>query len=130
MEIILLVLVFLMFAPMIYGIFKYWWVLLLIIALFLIVAWRDQKDTIERLEKKVVRAEVVKSEPIVKRKAEKTGFSINYGKSISSRDYYRYRNVVTGYKVTFACYFEDGSSNLHTCNQGSREYNILIAKTK
>ena len=128
---ILLAIIFLLVCGAIYIAIAYWWVLLIVVGVALLVGllcWICWNDVLKQLEKTVVRTELINSEPIVERQAENTGFSVGYGRHISSREYYRYRNVITGYNITFRCYFNDGKVGARKCKEGSREYNILIAK--
>jgi hypothetical protein len=76
----------------------------------------------------VVAAEVVSREPITERVAENTGYTVGYSKYLSCHEHYRYKNVVTGYKVTFDVLFKDGSLETIVCNEGSKKYNVLINK--
>jgi Zn-dependent protease with chaperone function len=131
MEFVLL-LAFAIVVGVIYLLVQFWWVFLILLLLAVLAGmlyfWASRR-MLNRLKEEVIRAELINSEPIVERIAEKTGYSIGYGRYLSSREYFRYRDVVTGHKVKFACYYRNGEHNVRTCKKGSQEYNILISKT-
>jgi hypothetical protein len=116
-----------------WALIEYWWVLLIAAIVPLVVTivfLACSASETKRLETDVVEAKVISEEPIVERVAEKTGYSIGYGRYLSSRDYFRYKNVITGYKVKFAVQFKDGKHKLIECNKDSKEYSVLIFKVK
>lgn len=122
---ILLALAFLLLCGLIYVVIEFWWVLVIIIAVVGIVAlilWIAYNKSLDR----VVSAEIIGKEPIVERQAENTGYSIGYGRHLSSREYYRYRNVITGYEITFKVRYADGKQGIIKCRENSATYNKLI----
>lgn len=128
-----LILAFAIIVGVVYLLVQFWWVFLLLFVLLilgLIVYYFIHQRTLKRLQEEVVHAEIINSEPIVERVAEKTGYSIGYGRHLSSREYFRYKDVVTGHKIKFVCYYRNGEHDIRTCKQGSAEYNVLISKTK
>lgn len=73
---------------------------------------------------------VLDEKPIIKRKAENTGYTVSYGRGISSHEHYQYRDVITGYDVTFDVVWKDGRNEQIKCKKDSATYNRLIEKTK
>lgn len=129
--ILAILLLFLMVA--VYLLITNWWivvvaagVIVLVGGIVLIVSLCD----LQHLKKDVVSTEIISKEPIVERIAENTGYSIGYGRHLSSRRYYRYRDVITGYKVKFNVFFKDGGCKVIECDEGSEKYNILFARLK
>ena len=55
---------------------------------------------------KIVKAVILDKEPIIKRVAENTGYTISYGRSLSSHEHYRYKNVITGVRVKFITFWK------------------------
>ena len=130
MEFVLL-LAFAIVVGVIYLLIQFWWVFLILLLLAVLAGmlyfWAS-KRMLNRLKEEVIRTELINSEPIVERIAEKTGYSIGYGRYLSSRDYYKYKNVITGHKVVFRCYYSNGERKVRTCKKDSAEYNVLISK--
>ena len=132
MEIVIIIL-FAVVVLTIYFVIQYWWVLLIFAAMLfvaILIYWGVSKHELEYLKNNLVKAKIVSSEPIVERRAENTGYTVSYGRYLSSHEHYRYRNVITGHNVTFRCYFKDGKDKLWSCKEGSNEYNIMIAKVE
>ena len=104
---------------------EFWWVLLIFIGIGLFVAILF--FVIEQsMLKRVVKATVIDEEPIIEQVSEKTGHTTSYGRGLCYHEHYRYRNVVTGYNVTFAVEYKNGSRNEITCRKNSGKYNKLI----
>lgn len=82
------------------------------------------------LNKKIIETEIIKSEPIMGRRAENTGYSIGYGKSLSYREHYRYKNVQVGERVTFRILWSGGNVTTIVCNSGDAIYKRLYRKLK
>jgi hypothetical protein len=130
MEFIAMVL-FIIIIAAIWFLIEYWWVLLVAGGVFVatgIILWTVFKDELNRLKKDAVSAEIVSREPIVERVAENTGYTVGYSKYLSCHEHYRYKNVVTGYKVSFDVLFKDGKRETIVCNEGSKKYKVLINK--
>ena len=82
------------------------------------------------LNKKIVETEIISSEPIMGRRAENTGYSIGYGKSLSYREYYKYKNVQVGERVTFRILWDSGNTTTAVCNSGDAMYKRLYRKMR
>ena len=82
------------------------------------------------LNKKIVETEIINSEPIMGRRAENTGYSIGYGKSLSYREHYRYKNVQVGERVTFRVLWNSGNVTTLVCNSGDMMYKMLYRKMR
>ena len=82
------------------------------------------------LEKYVVEAKIIKVEPIIKRQAEQTGYSIGYGANYTYHEHYRYRNVKVGERVTFRIKWCSGGVGSVTCKRDGETFNILYPKVK
>ena len=115
----------------VYFLITNWWILvvvagvILFVGLIVLIVFLCR---LEHLKKDVVSTAVISKEPIIERIAENTGFSVGYGRHLSSREYYRYRNVITGYKVKFNVLFKDGRRSVIECKEDSETYNVLITK--
>ena len=81
-------------------------------------------------EKKVVETEIIHEEPIIKRQAENTGYSIGYGKNLSYREYYKYRDVQVGEKVKFKVVWDNGNITTEVCNRGDAMFKRLYRKLR
>lgn len=86
--------------------------------------------TMRRYETAVVETEIIKEEPIMKRQAESTGYSVGYGKSLSYHEHYRYKDVKVGEKVTFRVTWNNGYINTITCNEGDATFKRLYGKLR
>jgi hypothetical protein len=118
---------FIIAVLVIYFIMEFWWILLIFIGMGLFVAilfFVIEQSMIKR----VVKATVIGEEPIIEQVSEKTGHTTSYGRGLSYHEHYRYRNVVTGYNVTFAVEYKNGSRNEITCRKNSGKYNKLIIR--
>lgn len=112
---------------------EYWWILLIFIGVILLAAIIyaiARTCELNRLETEVILARIISREPIIERVSEKTGYSNGYGRYLSSREYYRYKNVITGYKVKFDVSLRNGKRKIIECNEDSSDYNKLIVKVK
>ena len=81
----------------------------------------------KRLEK-VVKATIIRRDPITKTVSEKTGHTNSYGYYYTYHEHYRDVDVIVGYKVMFSVLFEDGKKEYITCREASRTYKKLIHK--
>lgn len=93
-----------------------------------IIAWIVRKKLLDDYRENVEKAEIINEEPIIKRVAENTGYTISYGRGLSTHNHYRYKNVVTGKRVKFMVYWKSGLRETVVCKEGSATYNILITK--
>ena len=75
-----------------------------------------------------VRAEIISEEPEIKRVTEKDGYSVGYGKHLSYHEHYRYKDVVTGYKVKFKLHLKGGGTRIVECHKDDLIYKQLITK--
>lgn len=82
------------------------------------------------LKKYVVEAKVIKVEPIIKRQAEQTGYSIGYGANYTYHEHYRYRNVKVGERITFRIKWCSGGVGSVTCKRDGEIFEILYPKIK
>ena len=87
------------------------------------------KARLKNIEKGVVKAEVVDETPIIERVAENTGYTVSYGRGISSHNHYRYKNVKTGDRVSFSVTWKNGKKEVIECKKDSATYKRLIVKT-
>lgn len=108
---------------------EFWWILLILVAisvavaLIILCAYRTKISD-------VVSAEVIDEKPITERVAENIGYTVGYGRWLSAREHYRYKNVVTGYKVKFVVTLRNGKKEVLTCKKDGITYNALIVKVK
>ncbi len=82
------------------------------------------------LNKKIVETEIINSEPIMGKRAENTGYTIGYGKSLSYREHYKYKNVQVGERVTFRVLWNNGNVTTQVCNSGDEMYKRFYRKLK
>ena len=112
---------------------EYWWVLLIVLGFAILLAILLAVFhflNLRNLEKNVVSSELISREPIIERVSENTGYSIGYGKYLSYHDHYRYKNVITGYKVRFRVVYNNSKVDIVECIEGSAEYNKLMTHIK
>lgn len=95
----------------------------LVFAVLLLVSDKRQKENAQR----VVRAILIETIAMYKKKAQNTGFSIGW--KGSWRSYYRYKDVLDHYECVFSVVYNDGKTGTIKCRQDSEIYNILIWKT-
>jgi hypothetical protein len=103
--------------------------IIIIGVIVVIIALLVYNAVLNNYKQNVIRAELISQTPIIERQAENTGYSVGYGRYISSREYYRYKNVITGYKTKFDVVFKDGNSRIIECKEGGGVYRILVSKT-
>ena len=86
------------------------------------------KAMLNNYKNNVIKAEIIDEQPIIKRVAENTGFTVSYGRGLSTHNHYRYKNAVTGKKVKFKLYWREGKTEMLTVKDDSATYKILIEK--
>ena len=122
-----LIVLMVLFFVVVWFIVENWVNILIVLAIALLISLIGFVIHRDRLDA-VVSARITAREPIVERVAEKTGYSVGYGYYYSYREHFRYRNVVTGYKVTFAVEYHDKTKETVVCKEGSYTYGKLIKK--
>lgn len=93
-----------------------------------IIVWIVRKKLLDNYRENVEKAEIISEEPIIKRVAENTGYTVSYGRWLSTHNHYRYKNVVTGKRIKFMVYWKSGLRETVVCKEHSATYNILITK--
>ena len=74
----------------------------------------------------VVETQIIKIEPIVKRQAQNTGYSVGYG----YYEHYEYVDVKVGDEITFRVKWKNGYTNTITCKKGDSTYKRLYKKLR
>lgn len=106
------------------------WEILPIIVVAMVIGIIAYRIILKVYDKKVVETEIIHEEPIMKRQAENTGYSIGYGKSLSYREYYKYKDVQVGEKVKFKVVWDNGNVTTEVCNRGSAMFKRLYRKLR
>lgn len=86
--------------------------------------------TMKRYENAVVETEIIRIEPITKKQAENTGYSVGYGKHFTYHEHYQYNDIKVGDRVTFRVKWKEGNENTITCKKGDSTYKRLYQKLK
>lgn len=85
---------------------------------------------LRRYETKVIETEIIDEKPIIERRAEETGYTISYGRSLSGHRHYRYKDVQVGEKVKFEVTWIDNKITYVTCKRGDETFKRLYRKLK
>ena len=104
-------------------------ILTIIGAIALVIFW-IYIMILRKYETSVIETEIINIEPIIKKQAENTGYSVGYGKHVTYHEHYRYRNVKVGDRVTFKVRWKNGNVNTITCKKDGETYLRLIQKRK
>ena len=99
---------------------------LLIFSLVLLSKHQDKKHA-----ESALRTKLIEERPIIKRCAEKTGYSKIYSlddDDIHFSNHYQYKEVVDGYEARFKVVCGDGKIKYVTCKKGDEIYKKLINK--
>ena len=103
-----------------------WPYLLIAIGVGVVVGLTVHCITIRRYETGIIETEIIRVEPITKREAQNTGYSVGYG----YYEHYEYVDVKVGDKVTFRAKWKDGRETTITCKKGDSTYRILYKKLR
>lgn len=104
-------------------------VALIVIIVTVSIALGARKRRLENMDNNISSVSVIDETPIIRRQAENTGYTVSYGRRISSHEHYRYRNVVTGHIVTFKVVWRNGKEEIIKCKKDDVFYKRLINKT-
>lgn len=95
----------------------------------ILIGLRVRAKRFKNIDNNALKVTVIDETPIIKRQAENTGYTVSYGRGISSHEHYRYRNVITGYIVTFKVEWCNGREEIIKCKKDDAFYKYLIVKT-
>ena len=79
---------------------------------------------------RVVKAEIISEEPIVKNEAVNTGYTKTWGGGLRFHEHYEYQDVIKGYEVRFWVTYRNGDHRVVLCEEGDAVYKTLIKKCK
>lgn len=105
-------------------------IILVVAAVCLVVGVIICCSILRRYETKVVETKIIDEKPIIERRAEETGYTISYGRSLSGHRHYRYKDVQVGEEIKFEVTWIDGKVSYVTCKRGSETFKRLYRKLK
>lgn len=103
-------------------------VAIIVVIVTILISLKARLKRLENIDKNAVKVSIIDETPIIRRQAENTGYTVSYGRGISSHNHYRYRNVITGYIITFKVVWSSGKEEIIKCKKDDAFYKRLMNK--